>query len=321
MRRAMIASLAALAACGVVSGAMAQKPEPKGKAAAPKVEAKAPPERGRESDERAIRQAAEAFAKAYNAHDAKSIANLFTADAETTDDEGNTVHGRMEIERVFTEILGDSPQAKISIAINSIRFLGPSAAVEDGVATVIHQEGEAAEPTRYTVVHVKQDGKWLMASVRDLPDAPASAEEQLKQLEWLIGDWVDESPDALIVTSTRWTDNHCYILSEFTIQAGGRPLMTGTQRIGWDPLARQIRCWVFDSEGGFSEGIYSRSGNQWIVKMTGITRDGHVASATNIMTLLGKDRMSWQSRDRMVGGEATPDVEEVLVVRKPPKPM
>ena len=53
----------------------------------------------------------------------------------------------------------------------------------------------------------------------------------------MIGEWVDESPEALIMTSYRWTGNQCYILSEFKVQVGGRPVMTGTQRIGWDPLA------------------------------------------------------------------------------------
>ena len=94
----------------------------------------------------------------------------------------------------------------------------------------------------------------------------------------MIGDWVDESPEALVMTSYRWTDNQCYILSEFKVQIGGRPMMTGSQRIGWDPLAKKIRSWVFDSEGGFGEGIWTREGNRWIVKRTGVTRDGKIAS-------------------------------------------
>ncbi|HEV3137491.1 MAG TPA: SgcJ/EcaC family oxidoreductase [Pirellulales bacterium] len=300
---------------------MAQKPAPKGRAAAPAADPKRSPERAHEQDEKAIRQVADAFAKAYNAHDAKAIGNLFTADAETMDDEGKTAKGREAIERVFFDVFQDSPESQISIAIDSIQFVSPTVAVEDGVATVIAQAGQAGEQTRYTVVHAKQDGKWLMASARDRAEEPSSGEEQLKQLEWLVGEWIDESPDALIVTSSHWTDNHRYILSEFTIQVGGRPLLNGSQRIGWDPLAKLIRSWVFDSEGGFGEGTYTRSGNQWFVKMTGVTRDGRLASATNIITNLGKDRMTWQSRDRTVGGEAVPDVEEVLVVRKPPKPM
>ena len=55
--------------------------------------------------------------------------------------------------------------------------------------------------------------------------------------------------------------------------------------------------------------------------MTGVTHDGKPASATNVLTRVAKDRMTWQSRDRIVGGELMPNVEEITIVRKPPKPM
>ncbi|HEX3727048.1 MAG TPA: DUF4440 domain-containing protein, partial [Pirellulales bacterium] len=110
------------------------------------------------------------------------------------------------------------------------------------------------------------------------------------------------------------------LLSEFTIQVAGHAVMKGSQRIGWDPLAKMLRSWVFDSEGGFSGGVYTRDGDRWIIKMTGVTHDGKPASATNVITRVDKDRMMWQSRDRMVGDEAMSDIDEVPVVRKPPKP-
>jgi hypothetical protein len=208
----------------------------------------------------------------------------------------------------------------MDLAVTSIRFLGPNLAVEDGTATVTHSPDEPAQRGPYTMVHVGQEGRWLVASARDLPDESPTAEEQLKQLQWLIGDWVDESPDALVVTSYRWTDNQCYILSDFKVQTAGRPVMTGSQRIGWDPLAKNIRSWVFDSEGGFGEGIWTREGNRWIVKRTGVTRDGKIASGTNIITRVSRDRMTWQSRDRIVGGEKMPDMAAIPITRKAPAP-
>jgi uncharacterized protein (TIGR02246 family) len=278
----------------------------------------AAPEPARPQDEQAIRLAAAAFAKAYNAGDAKAIARLFVADGEIVNEEGQSTRGREEIAQVFAGIFKEHPKTHMDLAIRSIRFIGPHMALEDGVATVTPAPDEPALRSPYSVVYAGQDGKWLTASARDLPDDAATPEEQLKQLRWLIGDWVDESPDALVMTSYRWTDNQCYLLSEFKVQIGGRPVMTGTQRIGWDPLAKQIRSWVFDSEGGFGEGIWSREGNQWIVKMTGVRRDGKIASATNITTRASKDRMTWQSRDRIVGGEKMPDIKEIPIVRKPP---
>jgi uncharacterized protein (TIGR02246 family) len=273
-----------------------------------------------DEDEKAIRLVIDACAKAYNAHNAKDMAALFTPDGEIVNEDGQRTQGRPAIEQVFAAVFQDHPQGQIKIAVEAIRFVGPTVAIEDGVSTVVHQPNAAPERSRYTVVHVKEDGKWQMASARDLPDVTSPAEEQLKEIEWLVGDWVDESPDAMVATSYSWTDNHKFILSEFKVQRSGHRLMTGTQRIGWDPLAGQIHSWVFDSEGGFAEGLWTRNGNQWIAKMTGVTREGKAASSTNITTLVNKDRMTWQSRDRVVGGERTPDLEEIPIARKPPSP-
>ena len=167
---------------------------------------------------------------------------------------------------------------------------------------------------------MKQDGRWQIASARDLPDEEAEAGDELEQLGWLVGQWVNESPEALVATSYRWDDQRHAILGEFKVQVGGRPAMTGTQRIGWDPVAKKLHSWVFDSQGGFGEGLWTRNGNQWIVKTTGTRGDGNGASATRIITQVTKDRMTWQSHDRVVGGELQPDVEKIVIVRRPPPP-
>jgi uncharacterized protein (TIGR02246 family) len=323
MQKVILGSICAAVISAVVCTAVAQQARPANRAKVAKADTKAAPDRSREADIKAIRAAADAFSKAYNAHDPKAIAALFSADGEIVDETGDAKQGRAEIEVVFTAVFEEYPEATMSVDIGAIRFLGANLAEEDGKVHVIHTPGDAPEQNRYTVLHLKQDGKWLMASARDLSDNEEDPAEQLKPLEWLIGDWVDESPDSLIKTTYVWTDNQAYILSEFRIQVAGREVMTGSQRIGWDPLAKVIRSWVFDSEGGFAEGVYSQDGDspdgdRWLVRLTGVTRDGEPASATNVLTSLGKDRMSWQSRDRSIGGKTTPDTDVYIVVRPPP---
>lgn len=47
--------------------------------------------------------------------------------------------------------------------------------------------------------------------------------------------------------------------------------MTGTQRIGWDPLTRRLRTWVFDSSGSFGEGNWKATrpdGSEFTLNMT-----------------------------------------------------
>jgi uncharacterized protein (TIGR02246 family) len=274
----------------------------------------------RADDEQAIRRAGQAFVETYGAKDAKRLAALFTADAEIVDDHANSAQGQQAIEQVFAGIFRAHPKSKIEVKLRSIRFVDASVAMEDGTSRVTGELGQTLERNRYTVVYVKQDGTWRMASARDLPAAESSASEELAELAWLIGDWVDEGQSAVIATSYRWSDNHDFILSEFSVHVAGRRAMTGSQRIGWDPLTKKIRCWVFDSEGGFAEGAWTRQGNQWIAKMAGVTRDGKPASSTNITARVAKDRLTWQSRDRAVGDQVLPDIEKISVVRKPPEP-
>ena len=45
--------------------------------------------------------------------------------------------------------------------------------------------------------------------------------------------------------------------------------MAGMQIIGWDPAAKQIRSWVFDSDGAFGEGVWNKQGNRWYIQSTG----------------------------------------------------
>lgn len=233
---------------------------------------------------------------------------------------GDVTHGRIAIEEMFEAAFASSPGAKMEIEVESIRSIGPGLLVEDGTTIVTRVPGEAPERSRYTVTHIKQDGKWRMASARDITVVAPSNVERLQQLEWLIGEWVDESPEAVVTSNYRWSDDGNFILNEFSAKIGGRPATSGTQRIGWDPLANQIRSWVFDSTGGYGEGLWTRDDDRWVIKQRNVTSDGLVGSATNVLTRIDQDRWGWQSYDRMVGGELTPEIEQVVVVRRPPKP-
>ena len=161
----------------------------------------------RTADEAAIRRVIDAFTKAYDAGDAKAIAALFMPDAEIVSEDGTTQQGRDAIETEFADVFKQHPKATIKSDVKSIRCVSATLAIEEGTSIVAHDPNDPAEHTRYEVVHVKQAGVWQMASARDLPDEEASAEEQLNQLHWLIGDWVDEDPDALTVTTSyRWIE-------------------------------------------------------------------------------------------------------------------
>ena len=321
MRRTLILAGILTAALALRTAIAQQKTAPERLPAKPGVALDArPTEQARQEDEKAIRDVAEAFLQAYNAKNAKSLAALFVSTGEIVSEAGKSFQGRVAIEREFATIFQEHPKAKIQVVVQSIRFVGPTLAIEDGLTTVTEVGNQPIERSRYMVVQVKQDGKWRMASARDFADEAALPAEELRQLEWLIGEWVDESPDALVITSYRWDIKHDAILSNFSVQVHGQSVTSGTQRIAWDPQAKKLHSWVFDTAGGFSEGIWSRTGNQWLIKMTGVTADGHAASATNTITRVAKDRATWQSRDRVIGDKTEQDIEKVPLVRKPPMP-
>ena len=270
-------------------------------------------------DESTIRANVEAFVKAYNAGDAKAVANLFAPEAQTIDEDGETTQGREAIERKTAATFADAPQGRIQIDVGSIRMIGSALAIETGRAKVTSSPGKEPNVSRYSAVHVKsRGGKWLLAFVRETEESEITNAERLKPLEWLIGDWIDESPDSVVLTSCKWSDNKNFLLSDINIRVQGSNAMHLTQRIGWDPLTKQIKSWLFDSEGGYGESFWTRDGDLWRVKATAVRRDGTTASMTNIYTPTGKDSYTWQTTDRVVAGEVLPPME-IKVVRKPPE--
>jgi uncharacterized protein (TIGR02246 family) len=288
-----------------------------GSSLADKSEAKAAVPRA--ADEAAIRANVAAFVRAYNARDAKAVAKLFTPDALIVHKEDSTAEGRAAIEQDFKASFEAAPKKRLEVFVDSIRFIGPDMAVEVGSTKESHSPGEPLEYDRYTVLHVKQDGKWQMALARDEEGPAPSGREQLRELGWLVGDWVDDGGSTVVFSTCRWSDDRNFLLQEFKLQIDGRDAMRVTQRIGWDPLARRVRSWVFDSEGGFGESVWTRKADSWIIKATGVRPDGATASATNTLVQTGKDSYVWRSSDRIIGDEAAPSIE-VKVIRKPPQP-
>ncbi len=191
--------------------------------------------------EAAIRASVEQFTKAYNAHDAKALAELFLPEAQIVDEDDNTIQGRREIEDLFAGVFAESPQTKIEVAIESIRFIGNSLAVETGSTTTTSAPGATAERGRYSVLHVLRDGKWSMGLVRDMPAEPTHR-EHLQSLAWLVGDWIDESREGTVKTSCRWSDSESFLLQEITVRQAGRDTMKISQRIGWDPLTKRFKA-------------------------------------------------------------------------------
>jgi uncharacterized protein (TIGR02246 family) len=276
----------------------------------------------RSADEDAIRQTNDSFLKAYGQGDAKSAAAHFTADAEYVDESGNVFQGREAIEESLSEFFAANPGCQLEMSINTIRFISPGVAVEDGRTKITRPESSVSVDSHYTTVHVKANGKWLAASVRDhAPKDRRQHRAQLQQLEWLVGNWVDEGDDSLVAFSCQAVDNGNFLVRQFTVVIAGQEAMSGTQRIGWDPLTGKLRAWIFDSEGGSGEGTWHRDGEDWVLKSTGVTADGEAASSTSIYRYVNDHTMTWQSVHHEIAGVQQPDSDVVTLVRAAPAPL
>jgi uncharacterized protein (TIGR02246 family) len=276
-----------------------------------------PPSGAAASDDAAVRASVDAFVAAFNKHDANAIGALFLADAKAVTENDGLIDGRDAITRNFATLFADNPQAKIEVAIDAIRFVGGDLAFEVGTARMTPAPGEAPELSRYTVVYAKRDGKWSIALVRDTDVDALTAHDRLKPLAWLVGEWIDESPEAVVMTRCRWSDDGNYLLQDIDVRRAGKSAMNVTQRIGYDAARKCIRSWAFDSVGGFVEGSWTPTESGWVIKATGVSDEGEAASATNTVERIGRDSYVWRSVDRVIGGRIAEPLE-VRVVRRPP---
>jgi uncharacterized protein (TIGR02246 family) len=322
MRRSLffmggIIAVAAVAAQGVPGTSKPARKDSPAEKAAPK-KAKPKPAADHAADEAAIRANITKFVKAYNAGDAKGVAALFTPDALILNKDGDEAQGRKAIEQTFAEAFKESPKMNLKVNVESIRFLGPNLALETGT-TEETVPGEPPERESYTVLHARRNGKWQMAMAKEEEGEPPSNYQRLQPLAWMLGEWIDDGGSVVVASTCRWSKDKNFLLQDFRMKVNGKEAMDVHQRIGWDPHAKRIHSWVFDSEGGFGESDWTQDGNAWIIRSSGVRPDGTTASATNFLTPTGKDGYVWRSTDRIVAEERQPN-QEVRVVRKPPQP-
>jgi uncharacterized protein (TIGR02246 family) len=270
------------------------------------------------ADEAAIRENAAKYVEAYNRRDSKTMASMWSPEAVYMDpDTREGVIGREAIAKVFDEQFAGSEDSKLSVTIDSVEFVSPNVAVEKGKAEITYSKFPT-EKSEYSAVNVKRDGKWYLdrVSESEVPPPPPSHYEQLKGLEWMVGTWIDEDENATIQTDCEWTKNKNFLTRSFAVMTGADVDMSGMQIIGWDPANKQIRSWVFDSDGAFSEGNWKRKDNRWLIQQVGTLPDGKKTSSVNIITEVDNDSFTWQSINRTVDGEVLPNIDEVLIVRK-----
>ena len=276
------------------------------------------PSRAQESADEiaAIRAGSEAFVEAFNQGGAKAIAALWTDDGEYIDDTGQRFVGRDAIEKVYAEFFSDMPKSKIQLTIDSLRLLSNDTAVEDGRAVVAPPEGDTIGFSQYTVVHVKTDDTWKMASVRDTVSEVPAAVSSAADLEFLIGTWVAEEHGVKTVSVCRWIAEGHFIERSYTSTHVDGTSSSGVQLVGWNPSAEHVQSWSFSPDGGYATGMWFPQPGGWVGHMLGTTGDGLPTSSNNQFRKLDDNAYVWQAIHRRVGGKSLPDTHEVVWKRQ-----
>jgi uncharacterized protein (TIGR02246 family) len=133
---------------------------------------------GQSTDETEIRKVELELQEAWNRHDMKAWANLFTEDADFVNVAGWWWKGRAEIEKKHTDLhaflFRDS---ELTIYEVDTRFLTPEIAISHATWSLVGQknpDGTSGQPRKGIFTHVlqKQNGKWLITAAQNTDSRP-----------------------------------------------------------------------------------------------------------------------------------------------------
>jgi uncharacterized protein (TIGR02246 family) len=269
----------------------------------------------RPADRAAIRKALEEFESAFQKGDGKTVAALWTAEGEYINDDGTTISGRAALEKAYAEFFTKNPDNALDAEVSSIRFPSKDTAVVEGHFKLKSGKKKELTVSRCSFLYTREDGKWLVAIVREWPGDGLS----LRDLEWLIGSWEAKRDGHVVTTRYEWTANKSFIRCQFSVTRDGKTL-TGMQMIGKDPETGALRAWTFEDEGGIGDTTITRDGKKWVHTADGATADGREVTATNILTPIDNDSFFWQSTNRTLDDEELPDLPPIKVTRVKAKP-
>jgi uncharacterized protein (TIGR02246 family) len=262
------------------------------------------------ADRTALRESLKSFVAAFEKGDAAGAAAHMTTGAELMSPDGTIVRGRDAIQKAYADHFAKHAKHQVTVEPESLHFTSRDTAIEEGTM-IVNREKEDPGVYRYVVLHVREDGKWQVAVLRN----DESDQATLRDLDWLIGTWESKGGDSATArTSYEWVGNKSFIRSQFTIREKDKEL-TGTQMIGLDPNTGDLRTWTFEADGGYGEGTCSRDGTKWLFATSATLSDGRTMTATNILTPIDRDTFVWQPMDLTIDDEPVGNLPPVKVTR------
>jgi uncharacterized protein (TIGR02246 family) len=274
------------------------------------IKGKVLPEEDRLADRTAVLSVIDSLVKSCGKADPKAIAAHWTSEGEYIGEDGTTISGRAALEKAYAEYVSKNAGNAVTFENSSIRFPSRDTGVVEGHMKLRRGKSGELVVSRCSILMAREDGKWLAAIVREWPGDGTA----LIDLEWLIGSWVAKREGLEASTTYEWTENKTFIRCQFSIKNEGKTT-TGMQMIGKDPATGQLRVWTYEAGGGIGEAVMGRDGKKWVQEARGVTADGNVLTATNILTPIDADSFTWQSVERSLNDEPLPDLAPIKVTR------
>jgi hypothetical protein len=235
-----------------------------------------------DAETQAIRAAAKEYVSALRRGDSGRLKTMWTTDGDYVDAAGQSFPAQELIAQFKTPAETTGAPAAV-LPKSTVKLVAPGVAIEDG----------GQETGRFSAVWVKRDGRWLLASLRESAAEAQQARPELRPLAWLVGEWAGTGGDAAVIMSWDWSDGGQYLVGEYLIYGKDGELAGGTQRLGWDPAAKQIKSWTFNSQGGAGEGRWRRDGDRWTAESAHVAADGKTASSTATYELKEDGQLVW----------------------------
>jgi uncharacterized protein (TIGR02246 family) len=254
--------------------------------------------------------------QAFEKRDAAAMAGNCTERGEFVHNDGEPIRGRAAIQEAYAEFFKTlEGKPKLEIQSEALRFPAADIAVTEATLRLKDDDGETVASGRQSSVLVREGGQWKAAVIREW-DRDINRDISLKDLQWLIGTWHAVTEDREMTITYEWDENKTFIRGEFTAKDGAKPLESGEEIIGRDNAEGVLRSWVFQSDGGFGEGAWTRDGKRWSIDVHGVRADGRKLTATFVYIPVDPSTITWQAVNQTVDGVLIADTQPIKVTKQ-----
>jgi hypothetical protein len=270
-----------------------------------------------DTEKETINKRINAFVDALNKENPQALSSLLTDGVTCLNPiTGQNVQGRDNVVKFFEMEFPLLKGKKLLFIESGIDFPSAGKAIVEG-SSELTDKGMILRRQARRLELVKLNDTWYINAIKQIDvQLPPNMYGHLKELGWLVGDWKDKDEHVKITYSTQWDKFRNFLLQHYKIDTYGVEVMEGQQIIGWDPLENTIRSWVYDSDGGYGTGTWSKKDGNWFVKLHFVMSTGQKCSATNVYTKLDDKSYIYSSIDREVNGKKLPNIKPVTVVKE-----